>query len=75
MNADGIRRRIFIFYPGINQRTWRVIAAGGSTECASEGQAVAFAFQCAHKAGGSRMVDVLKETISGAWIPLIVPIA
>lgn len=70
---DQGRRRVFIFYPAINTRAWRVLAGGISETFDSEWSAVEFALQLADKLGGSRMVDVVKETISGGWMPVFQP--
>ena len=70
---DQGRRRVFIFYPAINTRDWRVLAGSVSETFASEWLAVEFALGLADKLGGARMVDVLRETISGGWMPVPQP--
>ncbi|QWT22385.1 hypothetical protein KPL74_10385 [Bacillus sp. NP157] len=67
---DQGRRRVFIFYPAMNSRTWRVLAGSVSELFESEWLAVEFALGVADKHGGARMVDVLKETMSGGWMPI-----
>lgn len=68
---DQARRRIFIFFPAMNTRTWRVLAASSSETFESEWLAVEHALALAQALGGSRMVDVLKETRSGGWLPVM----
>ena len=66
-------RRVFIFYPAINERLWRVLWKGSTEAFSSEGRAVEFALACAARGGGSRMVEVVQETVSGGWLPVRVP--
>lgn len=70
---DQGRKRVFIFYPAIKTRVWRVLAGNVSEDFVSEWLAVEFALGLADRLGGVRMVDVLKETISGGWIPVAQP--
>ncbi|GAA0920260.1 hypothetical protein KR767_17225 [Luteibacter anthropi] len=68
---------IFIFYPEINGRSWRVLVSGGKkTEFAKEGQAVAFAMSSAEtlKRRG-RAVKVFKESLAGHWVQLPIPVS
>lgn len=73
MISKGPRCRIFIFYPAMNERIWRVLAHGITERFSSEGRAVEFALGCAARAGGPQLVDVFKETASGGWAPVPVP--
>jgi len=74
MSQDNARRRVFIFYPVINERIWRVLVPGGAIETfASEGRAVEFALGWAATAGAQGIVDVVRQTISGGWVPVLVP--
>lgn len=70
---DQGRRRVFIFFPAMNTRSWRVLAGASSEEFESEWLAVEHALGLAHALGGSRMVDVVKETRSGSWMPVAQP--
>lgn len=70
---DQARRRVFIFFPAMNARSWRVLAGASSETFESEWIAVEHALRLAHALGGSRMVDVLKETRSGDWMPVPQP--
>lgn len=70
---DQGRRRVFIFYPASNTRLWRVLAGKLSETFESEWIAIEFALKLADKLGGERMVDVLKETTSGGWMPVRQP--
>ncbi|QWT22325.1 hypothetical protein KPL74_10015 [Bacillus sp. NP157] len=76
MNAAVGRRRIFIFYPAINERAWRVLTPGGTFETfPTEGRAVAFALETASRLRATGICDVLKETISGGWAPVHTPLS
>lgn len=78
MNDEGRPFRIFIFYPGINERIWRVVLPGGSKHTfPTEGRAVEFALTSASTVtiGRMRRVEVLKETLSGGWMLLARPAA
>lgn len=68
---DQSRRRVFIFFPAMNSRSWRVLAGSKSQTFESEWLAVEHALGLAMALGGSRMVDVLKETRSGGWTPVM----
>jgi len=70
---DQARRRVFIFFPAMNTRSWRVLAGSSSQTFESEWLAVEHALGLAHALGGSRMVDVVKETRSGSWMPVAQP--
>jgi hypothetical protein len=70
---DQARRRVFIFFPAMNTRLWRVLAGARSETFESEWLAVEHALGLAYALGGSRMVDVVKETRSGGWIPVPQP--
>ena len=72
MNDTGRPFRIFIFYPGMNERVWRVLLPGGAKHLfPTEGRAVEFALSSASAATGqARRVEVLKETLSGGWMVL-----
>ncbi|HEY4293955.1 hypothetical protein [Luteibacter sp.] len=78
MNDEGRPFRIFIFYPGINERIWRVVLPGGAKHLfPTEGRAVEFALSSASTVttGRMRRVEVLKETLSGGWMVLARPAA
>lgn len=68
-----VRRRVFIFFPAMNTRSWRVLAGSSSATFDSEALAVEHAIGVAHSLGGTRIVDVLKETRSGSWMPVPQP--
>ena len=72
MNDAGRPFRIFIFYPGMNERVWRVVLPGGAKHLfPTEGRAVEFALSSASAVTGQmRRVEVLKETLSGGWMVL-----
>lgn len=70
---DQARRRVFIFFPAMNSRSWRVLAGSSSQTFESEWLAVEHALGLAYALGGSRMVDVVKETRSGSWMPVAQP--
>jgi hypothetical protein len=64
--------RIFVFFPPINERTWTVLLPGAHKHLfRTEGLAVEFALnQAVALKGKGRAVQVLKERISGSWIPV-----
>jgi hypothetical protein len=74
MNEAWRPRRVFIFYPGMNERTWRVMWRGEAQSFNSEGRAVEFAMTCAAKSGGGRLVEIVQETASGGWRPIAPPL-
>jgi len=78
MNDAGRPFRIFIFYPGMNERIWRVLLPGGAKHLfPTEGRAVEFALASASSVttGRMRRVEVLKETLSGGWMVVARPAA
>jgi len=78
MNDAGRPFRIFIFYPSMNERVWRVVLPGGAKHLfPTEGRAVEFALTSASSVttGRMRRVEVLKETLSGGWIIVARPSA
>jgi len=66
-------RRVFICFPGINERVWRVLWQGETQSFNSEGRAVEFALECAASGGGTRVVEIMQETASGGWRHLNLP--
>jgi len=76
VNDDNKQRRIFIFFPGMNERFWRVLVPGGVVRTfGTEGTAVEYALERATQSreNDRRLVEVLKETASGGWMPITVP--
>jgi hypothetical protein len=68
---------VFIFFPAMNERMWRVVVPGGErTEFAREGQAVAFAFSSAAALKNrGRAVKVFRESQAGHWIHIPLPVS
>lgn len=68
--AQHHRKRIFIFFPTLNGRMWRVLSAVDRAEFPSKGGAVEFALLQARRSGGEKLVEVYMETQSGGWMPV-----
>ena len=64
--------RIFVFFPSVADRTWTVLLPGAHKHLfRTEGLAVEFALtRAVALKGRGRAVQVLKERMSGSWIPV-----
>jgi hypothetical protein len=71
---EGVVRplRVFVFYPPMNHRTWTVLLPGAEKHVfQTEGTAVEFALtRASAMKGKGRAVEVLRERVSGGWVPI-----